>query len=156
MICVKMKYLFIDMDGVLAEYNVRGSVILDNWFEPDIFLKMQPVQPVINKLYELSKSYDISMFILSASPSQEATNEKIVWLVKNVPFIPKINWYFVGETKRKLDYLDEICYNIDRSDVYLLEDNHDTLVEAEQRGYNAIHISTFLARDIFKERDNLI
>ena len=34
-----MKYLFIDMDGVVAEYNVRGSVILDNWFEPDIFLQ---------------------------------------------------------------------------------------------------------------------
>lgn len=146
-----MKYLFIDMDGVVAEYNVRGSVILDNWFEPDIFLQMKPVMPVINKIYELSKRDDISLFILSAIPSREASDEKIAWLVRYMPFIKQVNWYFVGETKRKLDYLDEICYNIDRSKVYLLEDNHESLVEAEKRGYNAVHVSTFLARDIFDE-----
>lgn len=149
-----MKYLFIDMDGVLAEYNVRGSVILDNWFEGDIFLQLKPVIPMVNKIYELSKRKDISIFILSAVPSREASDEKIAWLVKYYPFLKRENWYFVGETKRKIDYLDEICCGIDKSDVYLLEDNHETLVEAELRGYNAVHISTFLARDIFDERSD--
>lgn len=143
-----MKYLFIDMDGVVAEYNVRGSVVLDRWFEPDIFLNLKPVIPIIKKIYEISKRKDISLFILSAAPSREASDEKIAWLIKYMPFIPRDNWYFVGETKRKLEYLDEICYNIDKSDVYLLDDTHETLYDAECRGYNSLHPSTFLARDI--------
>ena len=143
-----MKYLFIDMDGVVAEFNVRGSVILENWFESDIFINLYPVKEIINKLEKVSHNENISMFILSAVPSREASDEKIKWLNKHLSFIPKCNRYFVGETKRKVDYMDEICYNIDKSMVYLLDDNHDTLITAEERGYNSLHPSTFLARNL--------
>jgi len=142
-----MKYLFIDMDGTVSEYNIRGSVILDNWFEPNIFRNAKPVQPVIDKLKQINNKHDVRLFIMSVAPSREASDEKIEWLKEHMPFIKES--YFVCEAARKVDYIKELCKDVDESQVYLLDDTHAILEQTEKVGFNAIHTSTFLAREIF-------
>ena len=87
------------------------------------------------------------LFILTASPSNISNQEKYNWVKKYAPFIKDI--YTVGETKRKIDMLERICLDnkIPFENVYVLDDTHSVLVEAEECGFNALHPSTFLAKN---------
>lgn len=136
-----MKYLMVDMDGTVNEYNINGSVILENWFERNIFIERKPVFPMINKIKEYHDKGWV-VFILSVAPSDQAIYEKQEWLDRYMQFV-KFR-FFVGEHKRKIDYLNELTKDLDRSNVYVLDDTHTILEEAEQQGYNAVHISRFL------------
>jgi FMN phosphatase YigB (HAD superfamily) len=142
-----MKYIFVDMDGVVAAYEHRGSVLLNNWFERGIFDNKEPVRPVIDKLRCFhDKGYHIH--ILSVAPCNYAIEEKQRWLAKHMPFVEDWLMNFVGDPKRKIQMLQELTKHKDPSNVYLIDDTHSILEEAEQAGFNAIHVSTFLARDI--------
>lgn len=131
----------------MAGHNFTiNDIFEDNVY--DVYLNLKPVRTVINTLYTLSKRDDVNLFVISTAPTLEVINEQIVWLTKYVPFISKANWYFVGGNHNHVDYLNKICYNIDVSDVYLVCSNYSTLEIAEDKGYNALHVSTFLSEDI--------
>ncbi len=142
-----MKHIFVDMDGVVAAYEHKSSVLLPNWFERGIFDEKLPVRPVVDKLRHYNEELH-QIYILSVAPCSYAIEEKNRWLNAYVPFVDEWNKYFVGDPKRKIQMLQELTKDIDPSDVYLIDDTHSILEEAEHAGFNAIHISTFLARDI--------
>ena len=74
--------MFVDMDGVIADYNVGEAKNYD--------IK-RPLYTSISKLEEISKMENIELFILSISRMNEGIEQKNIWLDKYAPFFKKEN-----------------------------------------------------------------
>jgi hypothetical protein len=72
--------LFIDMDGVIADYDVFNAGNYD---------KKRPLKSSIKVLEEISKWNNIEMYILSITRFNEGFQEKNIWLDKYINFVPK-------------------------------------------------------------------
>ena len=74
--------LFVDMDGVIADYDVGN---------PKNYDKKRPLISSIEKLKEISKMDNIELYILSVSRMNEGVEQKNLWLDKYAPFFKKEN-----------------------------------------------------------------
>ena len=74
--------LFVDMDGVIADY------IFD---APNDYHKKRPLYDSIKKLEEISKQDNIELFIFSSSRYNEGIEQKNKWLDEYAPFFKKEN-----------------------------------------------------------------
>ena len=72
--------LFVDMDGVIADY-ILG--------EPSNYDKKRPLFSNIEKLEEVSKMDNIELYILSVTRKTEGIEQKNVWLDRFAPFFKK-------------------------------------------------------------------
>jgi hypothetical protein len=96
--------LFIDMDGVIADYDF-GT--------PKEYDKKRPLYDSIKKLEDISKMNNIELHILSVTRMTNGREEKNIWLDKYVPFIKKENRIiisreendFMESSKLKAQYL---------------------------------------------------
>ena len=98
--------LFIDMDGVIADY-VFG--------EAKDFDKKRPLLDSIKKLEIISKMDNIEPYILSVTRMDIGIDEKNIWLDKYVKFIKKENRIILSKegkelssSKLKADYLNNL------------------------------------------------
>ena len=98
---MEKKILYIDMDGVLVNFN---QTVLD-WYErfphlkeryklfPDhihgIFRDAKPIDGSINSVHELVKSGKYEIFIASAAPwgNPESSTDKRYWIEREFPHI---------------------------------------------------------------------
>ncbi len=143
-----------DMDGVLVEYQVfplkckyAPMDIRMDYINNNVFEFAEPVTPVINVIRNLMAEGKL-VFILSVSPNSATTVQKQKWLEKHVPGLNKDNIYFVGNGENKVNTLLQIMKKakIPVSDYVYVDDIHTMLWDATNRGINAYHPSTFLAR----------
>ena len=74
--------LFVDMDGVIADYNVGVARDYD---------KKRPLLSSIAKLEEISKLPNVEMYILSITRETIGRKEKNDWLDIYAPFFKKEN-----------------------------------------------------------------
>ncbi len=74
--------LFVDMDGVIADYNVGVARDYD---------KKRPLLSSIAKLEEISKLDNVEMYILSITRETIGRKEKNDWLDIYAPFFKKEN-----------------------------------------------------------------
>ncbi|MBR0491493.1 MAG: hypothetical protein IJJ82_05570 [Clostridia bacterium] len=74
--------LFVDMDGVIADYEVGLARDYD---------KKRPLKSNIKKLKEISENPNIEMNILSVTRYDKGFEEKNIWLDKYAPFFQKKN-----------------------------------------------------------------
>jgi FMN phosphatase YigB (HAD superfamily) len=138
-------HLFVDMDGVIAKFETDGKCTLEDWYKEGVFRNKKPVYSVINKLKD-AQHLGIKLYILSASPHSLATDEKKKWLEQYCGFIPSTDWYFVSLGDYKINMLEALCerLGLNKKYVHILDDTHSILYEAERKGFNAVHISTFI------------
>lgn len=73
--------IYVDMDGVIAEYDV-GKID---------FLNKRPLMNNINIFKELSTNENITLNILSICREDFQIEEKNIWLDKNAPFFKNRN-----------------------------------------------------------------
>lgn len=140
------KHVFIDMDGVLADYwckEGKASGIID--YYRGFFLNKEPVREVIASI--LKNFGNDNLYILSASPHQQGIDEKNEWLDEHFKFVEEKNRYFIQYPNAdKCDSLKEIMKNLNlKSDeVIIIDDHHDILKKCEQelsiQVYHPIHI----------------
>lgn len=142
------KYLFVDMDGVIAEYQElpvddQGNV---NFVSHVIFENAAPVEIVIEKLRTL-KIHGTKIFILSASPNSICSDQKRKWIKKFLPFIDNEDVYFVGNKDFKYLMLKDLIqhFQLKYEDCTLIDDDHFILNQVNNLGIRAIHPSKFLA-----------
>ena len=103
-----MKRIFLDLDGTLARFNVRNALErFDN--EKGFFANLLAYKG-IEIVNELAK--EDNLFIISASPNEQADNDKMIWLEKYLPNIKQENITIcrIGENKAKVI---ESKYNIE-------------------------------------------
>ena len=92
--------IFLDLDGTLAKFNVRNAL---NRFktEKGFFAKLGAYKG-IEKVNSLANEYNL--YIISASPNEQADIDKMTWLDKYLPNIKKSNIVLcrLGENKAQV------------------------------------------------------
>lgn len=102
--------LYVDMDGVIADYVVGI---------PYNFDQKRPLYDSIKKLEEISKMSNVSMNILSITKMNIGKQEKNVWLDKYAPFFKKENRNIISKEENpnissenlKLNFLKNLNNN---------------------------------------------
>lgn len=124
--------IFVDMDGVVADYRFgEGENIKNN--KPGLYLNKRPIHTTINNLKKINDEIDCEMCILSSCLFKEQAEEKDLWLTKYMPFIKKENKIFIlsenFESRKKLK-IDKIREKLDSNEcelAILIDDTHDIL-----------------------------
>lgn len=86
--------LFVDMDGVIADYIFGSAKDYD---------KKRPLYDSINKLKEISKMKNIDLYILSATRMNEGISQKNQWLDKYAPFFKTKNRVIVSREANNME-----------------------------------------------------
>ena len=121
--------LYVDMDGVIADYNV-GKACEYN--------QKRPLYDSIKKLEEVSKMPNIEMFILSITRMTEGLEQKHEWLDKFASFFKKENRIIISREANnferskvlKAKFLKEI--ERDGSMIILIDDDPAILDEIKE------------------------
>lgn len=114
--------IYIDMDGVVADYDVGKAGNFD---------KKRPLYTSIDKLKEISFMDNVSLYILSITRKDIGIYEKNIWLDKYMPFIDKNNRFILSKeevskssSELKVDFLK----NIKREDEVIILIDDDPLI----------------------------
>lgn len=144
--------IFVDMDGVIADYRFgEGEKIKNNI--PGIYLNKRPIYATINNLQNISKTCNIDLYILSSCLYPEQVDEKNQWLDQYAPFFASENRYYVlprdfdGRKNMKVDKLISIMVQKKIDIAILIEDTHEILFEAITKLKNKVlpfHVSTLI------------
>lgn len=124
--------IFVDMDGVVADYRFgEGENIKNN--KPGLYLNKRPIYTAINNLKRINDEIDCEMCILSSCLYKEQAEEKSLWLDKYMPFIKEKNKIFVlsqnFESRKKIK-IDKIRQKLDSNEcelAILIDDTQDIL-----------------------------
>lgn len=120
--------LFLDLDGTLAKFNSKRDALkrFDN--EIGFFANLKPYK-YIEFVNTLALSGEISVYIISATPNEQADKDKLTWINKYLNNIPKENICFsrLNENKAKV-IKDKLNITIDNN-CLLLDDYTKNLIE---------------------------
>lgn len=129
-----MNKIFLDLDGTLAKFNVKNA--LERFDKEEGFFANLKAYKGIDAINELAKSNQL--FIISASPNEQADKDKIFWLKK---YLPNVDDYFItlcrlGENKAQI-IQEKYGLSINEQ-CYLLDDYTKNLIEWESFGGKGI------------------
>lgn len=124
-----MRKIFLDMDGTIVKFNVKNALArFEN--ELDFFAKLGAYKG-IEKINEMAKVGNI--YIISASPNDRCDNDKMKWLDKFLPSLPKANIVFCRIGENKAEIIKEKI-GVDIKDTLLLDDYTKNLIQWENAG----------------------
>jgi len=149
---IKKLHMFVDMDGVIADYRFGEGKNIENNIK-GVYINKRPIYTAIDNLKIISDVSWIELYILSSCFYEEQANEKIMWLQKYAPFFKSenliftMNNNFINRKQAKIDVLKN-CLDLDDCDyVCLIDDTHDILFKGiEQLGekFIPVHVITLI------------
>ena len=96
------KKLFLDMDGTIAKFNSKKNALqrFDN--EVGFFASLKPFAHLDSIDYLIVNNI-VEVFVISASPNEQADKDKMTWLETHLPNLAKENICFcrIGTNKAK-------------------------------------------------------
>lgn len=118
--------LFVDMDGVIADYEFGSAKDYD---------KKRPLYDSIKKLKEISQMINVELYIFSATRYTEGFNQKHWWLDTYAPFFKRENRIIISREENNMEesaslkakYLKE--YKRDDSIIIVIDDDPKNLKE---------------------------
>lgn len=124
------KKVFLDLDGTLAKFNVRNAL---ERFDKEVgFFAKLGAYKGIEVVNELAKTNQL--FIISASPNEQADKDKMVWIQKYLPNVSIDNITLCRIRQNKAQIIEEkYSIKIDNN-CYLLDDYTKNLNEWESFG----------------------
>lgn len=147
---LKDKYVFWDVDGVLAPYRFNGHLADPDGTEngmslreiqDGVFLYREPSKYMQKVVAECGAKQSIAM---GHCRVEKEKLDKEIWIDKFYPMIKERLLVYVDESKA--DTI--LCYckeqNIDVKEVIFVDDTLLYLREAERKGITSYHISSFL------------
>lgn len=95
--------VYVDMDGVIADFNNEPNAIERFKIEPNFFRTLKP----INKFgfEQLLNRKDINLFVLTASPNKQADKDKRAWLKYYYPKLKKSHIIMCRLGQNKADFM---------------------------------------------------
>lgn len=137
-----MKYVFIDMDGTIAEWGYPDGRISGEYKFGD-YIGKQPINDVIAEIFNLfSNSEEYIVFVVSAVPNTKAIMEKNAWL-NQFFMVPYENRIFIQQGEDKVEiidfYLKQVMGVEPKGNAILIDDKKEWLVEAEGYGMEVYH-----------------
>lgn len=129
----------LDMDDTLAHFNKEKNSLQRFSHEKNFFYILSPSKLVIYlQLAIINKVIDLdNIYIVSASPNEQADQDKAKWLDKYLPSIPKANITFtrLGQDKASI-FMNK--YHLenekDLSNYILIDDYTKNLIEWQKKG----------------------
>jgi 5'(3')-deoxyribonucleotidase len=127
--------IFVDMDGVVADYNVGVPY--------DYHLK-RPLFDSIKKLEEISKMPNVELYILSATRLNEGYEKKQGWLDKYLPFMKKENRFILSREANNMEKSSVLKNNFfkelerDGSIIIMVDDDPTILHEIKDANEDVI------------------
>lgn len=127
--------LFIDMDGVIVDYEFGKAYDYD---------KKRPLYDSIKKIEEISRLNNIELFIFSATRKSEGYEQKHSWLNTYAPFFKKENRIIISREANnfresailKAEYLKN--YKRDESLLIVIDDDPRNLKEINKLNEDVI------------------
>ena len=120
--------LFLDLDGTLAKFNSKRNCLkrFDN--EIGFFANLKPYK-YIEFVNELANNKNVNVYVISATPNDQADQDKLIWIRKYLNNIKEENICFsrIGENKAKV-IKDKLNITIDNN-CLLLDDYTKNLIE---------------------------
>jgi len=97
------KNIYVDMDGVLADFFGVDGCVKRFEHERNFFLNLKPLNKNVSAIRKAIADGKHNIFILSASPNDRCDRDKRLWLLKYIPEIPTENVIIMrnGEDKSK-------------------------------------------------------
>ena len=125
--------IYVDMDGVLADFNNEPNALERFKQESGFFFNLKPINNNVDYVnYLIGLGFNVC--VLSASPNEQADFDKIVWLHMYMPKLKNITIIRLGENKA--DYVKTKGLNI------LFDDYGKNCRDFESRGYMACKVDT--------------
>lgn len=128
--------VFVDMDGVIADYRFGEGVKIRSNVK-GVYLNKRPIISTIDVFELLSKIKSINLYILSSCVFEEQASEKNEWLNIHAPFFEYERRVFVvataNESRKDLKVV-KVKNMIDNGIIDLaimVEDTHDILFAAK-------------------------
>ena len=126
----EMNKIFLDLDGTLARFNVKNA--LKRFDKEEGFFSNLLAYKGIEIVNELAKTNQL--FIISASPNEQADKDKMIWLKKYLPNIKLENITLCRLGQNKAEIIQN-KYNIKiNKECLLLDDYTKNLTEWETFG----------------------
>ena len=122
--------LFVDLDGTLARFNVRNA--LERFDKEEGFFANLLAYKGIEVVNELAN--EIELFVISASPNEQADNDKMIWLNKYLPNINNNNITICRLGQNKAQIIQDKYNIVIDNNCYLLDDYTKNLNEWESFG----------------------
>lgn len=120
--------LFLDLDGTLAKFNSKRNALkrFDN--EVGFFANLKPYK-YIEVINTLATKENVNVYVISATPNEQADKDKLTWISKYLDKIPQQNICFsrLGENKAKV-IKNKLNITIDNN-CLLLDDYTKNLIE---------------------------
>ena len=142
--------LFLDLDGTLAKFNSKKNALqrFDN--EKGFFATLKPYK-YIEVINELANSGLVEVYVISATPNEQADKDKLIWIKKYLNQIKENNICFcrLNENKAKV-IKDKLNITIDK-ECYLLDDYTKNLIEWKNLNGVGIKRLTSLANNKSKK-----
>ncbi len=124
--------LYVDMDGVIAEYDFG---------KPLDFLNKRPLLSNIELLRKISQIDNVKMHILSICKKDSQIEEKNIWLDKYAPFFEKKNRHIISKETYKntisSDLKTNFLNNVEGFKI-LIDDDNDILKKVSKSVGNII------------------
>ena len=142
-----MEKIFLDLDGTLARFNVRNA--LERFDKEEGFFAKLKAYKNIEVVNELAKTN--KLFIISASPNEQADKDKMIWIDKYLPNINVENITICRLGQNKAQIIQD-KYNITiNEECYLLDDYTKNLTEWETFGGKGIKRLTIVSDNSTKK-----
>lgn len=97
------KNIYVDMDGVLADFFGETDAVARFENERNFFAKLKPFKKNCEAVNRAAADGKYNVFILSASPNERCDKDKRLWLNKYLPQVQTENVIImrIGENKAK-------------------------------------------------------
>ena len=142
-----MKYVFVDMDGVIAEYGYPSG-LYDGDFQKGNYIGKKVVPQVVEEILKRYNNENYVIVVCSASPCAQATIEKNEWLNLNFN-LPYENRMFISVDEDKVEairfYIEDILRGNVQSHTIIIDDKGSVLAKANSLGIECYHPTQLLA-----------
>lgn len=95
---------YIDLDGVLADFNSVPNAVKLFRHTPKFFLKLKPILKNVAAVNELIES-GAEVYILSSSPNKRCDTDKILWCKIYLPKLPISHIIIIRLGENKADHM---------------------------------------------------
>lgn len=136
-------FIYIDMDGVLANFDKEPNAVKRFKIEKGFFKKLQPIKSNVAFVNELiEKGFNVC--VLSASPNEDADSDKVAWLKRYLPLLE--HYTIIRNGENKADFVSSEGINV------LFDDWGKNCNDFIARGYRAYKVGKYRTiRRMFKD-----
>lgn len=99
------KNIYIDMDGVLADFFGETDCVARFEKEKGFFRRLKPLRKNVAAVRKAIADGKYNIYILSASPNERCDQDKIRWLNYYLPELETENAIIMRNGEKKTDYM---------------------------------------------------